>query len=157
MKPPGRSGGFILPSPLRTVRDSFPSYVSSTIKAHLCLSEPGYKYVTLAMLLYSQLAYCVEVHTMNFHPRSFAFLNSLVLKSFSPLSTRQRSAWLSPAVMLQPLSTPLQGSLRLVCPLCPTFPYASRLRFFPCYLHEMVRGKAPGFHSLSRFFIGIPY
>ena len=51
---------------------------------------------------------------MNFHPRSFAFLNSLVLKSFSPLSTRQRSAQLSPAVMLQPLSTPLQGDLRLV-------------------------------------------
>jgi len=37
---------------------------------------------------------------MNFTPRSFAFLNSLVLKSFSPLSTRQRLSQLSPAVIL---------------------------------------------------------
>ena len=95
------------------------------------------KFVTLAMFLNSQLAHCVKVHTMNFHPRSFAFLNSLVLKSFSPLSTRQRSAQLSPAVMLQPLSTSLQGGLRFVCHLCPTFPYALRLRFYPYYLHEV--------------------
>ena len=95
------------------------------------------KFATLAMFLNSQLAYCVKAHTMNFHPRSFAFLNSLVLKSFSPLSTRQRSAQLSPAVILQPLSTSLQGGLRFVCHLCPTFPYALRLRFYPYYLHEV--------------------
>jgi len=85
---------------------------------------------------------------MNFHPRSFAFLNSLVLKSFSPLSTRQRSAQLSPAVMLQPLSTSLQGGLRFVCPLCPAFPYALRLRFYPGYLLEIIgrERRASTFH-----------
>jgi len=85
---------------------------------------------------------------MNLHPRSFAFLNSLVLKSFSPLSTRQRSAQLSPAVMLQPLSTSLQDGLRFVCPLCPAFPNALRLRFYPGYLHEVVgrERRASTFH-----------
>jgi len=90
---------------------------------------------------------------MNFHPRSFAFLNSLVLKSFSSLSTRQRSAQLSPTVMLQPLSTSLQGGLRFVCPLCPAFPDALRLRFYPCYLHEILgrKRRASTFHISDKY------
>ena len=45
---------------------------------------------------------------------------------------------LSHAVMFQLLSTPLQCSIRFVQPLCPMFPYALRLRFYPGYLHEIV-------------------
>jgi len=41
---PGRSGGFLLPSPLRTVRDSFPSYGSSTNKAHSVKVNPVANY-----------------------------------------------------------------------------------------------------------------
>ena len=48
---------------------------------------------------------------------------------------------LSHAVMFQLLSTPLQCSIRLIQPLCPAFPDALRLRFYPFYLHEIVGRK----------------
>ena len=58
-------------------------------------------------------------------------------KVFLPKSTAWRSAGLSSAVMFQLLSAPLQCSIRLFQLLCPTFPDALRLRFYPCYLHEI--------------------
>ena len=85
---------------------------------------------------------------MNFHSRSFAFLNSLVLYSFSPLSTGWRSAGLSSAVIFQLLSAPLQHSICLFQLLYPTFPDALRLRFYPGYLREIVgrERRASTFH-----------
>jgi len=47
----------------------------------------------------------------------------------------------SPVVMLpsaQPLSITLHDGFHFVHPLCPTFPDALRLRFYPGYLHEII-------------------
>ena len=43
----------------------------------------------------------------------------------------------SPAMIFQLLSVPLQHSFRLFHPLCPAFPNALRLWFYPCYLLEI--------------------
>ncbi len=50
--------------------------------------------------------------------------------------------------MLQPLFTSLQGGIRFICPLCPAFPNALRLRFYPNYLLEIVERerRASTFH-----------
>jgi len=50
--------------------------------------------------------------------------------------------------MLQPLFTSLQGDLRFICPLCPAFPDALRLRFYPGYLLEIIgrKRRASTFH-----------
>ena len=60
---------------------------------------------------------------------------------------------LSHVVMFQLLSTPLQCSIRLVQPLCPAFPDALRLRFYPFYLHELVGRKcrASTFHISDKY------
>jgi len=44
---------------------------------------------------------------------------------------------LSHVVMFQLLSTLLQCSIRFFQPLCPAYPYALRLRFYPFYLPEV--------------------
>ena len=56
----------------------------------------------------------------------------------------------------QLLYTPLQGIVRFIHPLYPTFPDALRLRFYPSYLHEIMWREASGLHvPLKQLYVNL--